>query len=375
MKLKPVASNISIRKEEKRNVVISATTSNNLFLTYINRGVPNSPFLNYLPSFRFPHQYVLFKKELFLARKYPELLQLNANEILIFNIPSRHFDSFIHGKTITIELPSSMFQNTQSYTLISTFYNTDLNVKYVHSPVPFFGSGKIAYLFSDNILLPYSGTINNGTVDLTYRASWDPTPTNFTNRPFAVSFSMLKQNDYNTDNRDWNTVVAPHLNVSVPAIYPILLQDPGTNPQGYNYDIPLGFVELEKGFIIITSRHIINQLKASIRNAISDQWVDCSSIPELANISVSFQTINVRYVNSVVCTVAPKEFPLSSNPTWDFAKNLQELQNNGNNIDDIYVTEIGLYNEFNELIAIAKLNQPIRKKYEGLLNFNLEIDT
>jgi hypothetical protein len=39
-----------------------------------------------------------------------------------------------------------------------------------------------------------------------------------------------------------------------------------------------------------------------------------------------------------------------------------------------YVTAVGIYNEFRELVAVAKIAQPIRKRETDQVNIRLRLD-
>ena len=89
---------------------------------------------------------------------------------------------------------------------------------------------------------------------------------------------------------------------------------------------------------------------------------------------VTFTDISINFKTSVICLALPSEFAFSTNPSWNLTYNLQELNAGTNGFDAIQVSEIGLYNKNDELIAIAKLDRPTEKTYTNLITFNLDID-
>lgn len=115
-------------------------------------------------------------------------------------------------------------------------------------------------------------------------------------------------------------------------------------------------------------------------------------MPELnyaPNFSLSFQNEVIIYEQNVICHVKDNEFNLSYNPTLlqnnlfsgsDF-KN-QSLNTPLPQVKDFatasyfepYVTTIGLYNEENDLLAVAKFAQPIPLSQNTDMTFVVRYD-
>jgi hypothetical protein len=231
--------------------------------------------------------------------------------------------------------------------------------------------GNIAFLFSDEIKKPYTGETNNGQFSNAGNTTWG-VGLNYTNRPAAVSYSDLANNDINTDSRPWSAV---SLSNNVPEEYPT-----NTN-QGYNYDIPLGFVALDKGFIIFTHPSIVDNIPWSLGQKEYTNELNTGTTSGTTNIyfpasasTVSYVDISINYKTTVVCLALPQEFYFSNNPSWDFLYNYNELLNQTNGFESVFVTEVGLYNRINELVAVAKISEPLEKTYTNIINFTLNID-
>jgi hypothetical protein len=80
---------------------------------------------------------------------------------------------------------------------------------------------------------------------------------------------------------------------------------------------------------------------------------------ETSNIELSFSSSYTIYETQYKCTINEDEFNFSQNPSI-------LIDNNGNPLDFVgkdyfqpYVTTIGLYNDYKELIAVAKLSKPL----------------
>lgn len=217
--------------------------------------------------------------------------------------------------------------------------------------------------------------------------TWEPDATNFLRRPSAVSYNEVKGyasnglnilNGFNTDTR-----TNSHVAVQVPQGYP-------NNQAGYNYDIPLGFAVLDKGFLVITHTGITSNFPwTSGQTYGSNAIMTSSELSAKTNIyftgttngtdkasSLVFYDINTSFKTTAVCLAMPKEFYISNNPTWNREKALTELNQQSGiiSLDSVQVTEVGLFNALGELVAIAKLSEPVEKNFINLLSFNIDID-
>ena len=71
---------------------------------------------------------------------------------------------------------------------------------------------------------------------------------------------------------------------------------------------------------------------------------------------------NTTFLNSTVyfCRLGNSEFNYSSNPTYTSGSKIR-VKTKGESTPLTYITTIGLYSEDNELLAVAKTSEPIRK--------------
>jgi len=390
-----VNNTISLRKEVASSVSLS---NSQISYTLADRTAVSVKYGNYFTAFNIPH---IGNNQIFYsggsvasaARAHPELFQLNVDKIVIIPIGVNHFNEYIDGRSITLTVPQ---WGGTSKTVISSFYSDEQRtLKKADSPLPqYFGPKNVAFLFSNDINTPYTGTSNAGAITHNL-AAWNPT-TDYRDRPSAVAYSQLETSDLNTDTRAWTVAKKA---VAVNQAYPKSLLASQDLLNGYNYDIPVGFVCLDKGFIILTHPEIINDIPWTSGSTSCVPGYDNGSLmtndgenviigsnagATSATTSIVFtsttSTLNfvdmsVRYMTSVLCIAMPKTFFISKNPTWPLQRNLIEASPNGNqNFDSIFVTQIGLYNAMEELIAVAKLDRPVEKTYDNIMTFNLEID-
>lgn len=359
---KPVTSTISTRQETSYFHTLNLS---GLSFTLCDRTDLNSLNTNYFVSFGVPYETSAFPQNSALSLSRPELQQLNVDKILIAPIPREEYNEILDGRSITITVPqfsgaTDMSAKTVVSSTYSTFQKKENNVLL---------GNNIAFLFCDAINLPYTGRTGNGALSHSSNTTWDTS--SYINRPAAVSYTDLAPLDINTDSRPWSGV---NLAVTVTQNYPT-----NTN-QGYNYDIPVGFAVLDKGFIVITHPDIVDNVPWNLGyNLYSNTLNTTSGTTNIyfnsATVSqLEYWELNINFKTSVVCLALPGEFFFTNNPTWDLAKNVTELNNNTNNFDPLYITEIGLYNRSNEMIAVAKLSEPVKKEYTNLITFNLDIN-
>ena len=385
-----VNSTTSIRKEVATWASLSGSK---LSYTLADRSNVGSKYSHYFATFSIPHERSnsIFYSGDTIAKYNPEMFQLNVDKVVVIPISENNYSEYIDGRSITLKVP----QWGDTYkTIVSSFYSDKTKTtKIADSPLQYFGTNNVAFLFSDDVNKPYTGTTENGTVNRSLVSSWNPT-TNFRNRPSAVAYQAeVKTLDYNKDQRPWSSV---KLAVPVNQAYPKSLNTYDDVTSGYNYDIPVGFVCLDKGYVVLTHPDIIDNIPWTSGSTIYEGGYGDGTGIAGENIiigsndgatsgtsrivftsttsTLTYEDISIRYMTSVVCIAMPGEFFVSKNPTWPLSRNLAEINNHTTNFDSIFVSQIGLYNVNEQLIAVAKLDRPVEKTYDGLISFNLEID-
>lgn len=324
---------------------------------------------NYFVSFNLPHNQSAFPTGHTLSLSRPELQQLNVDQIVISNIPSGQYNEIIDGRSITVNVPQkSGSTGISAKTLVSSTYSSLEK----SSDNQLLGPN-IAFLFSDDINLPYSGTIRNCTISRNDASTWNPVRPggDYVKRPYAVSYTDLRNNDINTDDRSFSGV---NLAVNVPESYP------NNTNQGYNYDVPVGFVALDKGFFVFTHPDIVNNIPwtQGFDHNHNLNTGSTSSTTEVyfssnTNSSAYYTDIDIQYKTSVICIIMPGEFYKSTNPTYNLDKAEQEEQAGTYGMDPVYISEIALHNSEGEIIAFAKLDRPFEKYYHDFITFNIDL--
>lgn len=370
---KPITSAINTRQESATFYQLSLSS---VTYTLCDRTDTSSAEANYFVSLNLPYTESAFDSGSTLALSNPELLQLNVDNIVIIPIPREYYSELIDGRSITFTVPQlSGLTAISAKTVVSSTYSEPLQ-KRQNDPV--LGSN-LCFLFCDEINLPYTGTAGaNASYDYSTRTTWDVTP--YTNRPAAVQYS-----DISVDSQNWFSDGRPDTSINfaypVPGSYPLSYNNNNwNNSNGYLYDIPVGFVALDKGIIVLTHPSIVNNIPwsqgyelytnaANVGAGTTDIYFNDAN-----KSSVDYYDTNISYRNSYVCLALPAEFYFTNNPSWNLQNNVNELVNGTNNFDPTYVTQVGLYNLNGEMIAVAKLSEPVEKNYTNLITFNLDIN-
>ena len=97
-----------------------------------------------------------------------------------------------------------------------------------------------------------------------------------------------------------------------------------------------------------------------------------------STVAMTFQ--NETAINStlVFCRAEPDEFNFSSNPTYTDASNgrlrVIDTGQEGKQLPFSMITTVGLYNEADSLLAVAKMSRPIEKNEEKDITFRVRLD-
>lgn len=121
-----------------------------------------------------------------------------------------------------------------------------------------------------------------------------------------------------------------------------------TNPNiGTVTDKPVGVAYLDKGFLVITEPAIVNSYNSTYSGT--------------TGTTITFDTIRNKVSQSITCLANRGEFGVSNNPTWSAG-------------DTPRITEVGMFDSNNTLIAIGKLNIPYEKSTDDFVAFNVTIE-
>lgn len=91
-------------------------------------------------------------------------------------------------------------------------------------------------------------------------------------------------------------------------------------------------------------------------------------------INISFQSEYTINEQNIICNISENDFNFSYNPTLIKSGSDQDIENFVTSSFYPYITTVGLYNDNNELLAVAKLPKPIIKPDFTELNFLIKFD-
>ena len=290
----------------------------------------------------------------------------------VMEIPNKKYGEIIDGKTIHIQLSGDEIydiygtynkKNLTTTNLDNVLSEIDLSVKDIGSPVTL-NNGD----YESNIVLLFA-TGNTGT-------DW------------AKGYSDIKNGDkvFNPTNQIKETY-------------------------DYYADRCVGYAVLDKGFIVITDKTIveglfINKFGGNINgpditfptgstagSCITYENTDFIVTKDTNNIEwnntqfhitgttnyIEYFSYNTEKSLNIVCLASCDEFYKSTNDT---AKELLNLEENADvadfktddlNLHPIMISQIGIHDSDGNLLAICKPNQPIKKYWHDILSFNIKI--
>jgi hypothetical protein len=114
--------------------------------------------------------------------------------------------------------------------------------------------------------------------------------------------------------------------------------------RGLSADTVVGIAYLDKGILVITHPSIVADYNSVLAN----------------NASITINSVSTNVFQSISCVAARGEFAASTNTTFTFS-------------DIPRISEVGLFDGFGNLIAIAKPDRHITKKINEFLALNIKI--
>jgi len=140
----------------------------------------------------------------------------------------------------------------------------------------------------------------------------------------------------------------------------------------------VGLIYYQAGVIVLTASTDLFSGSSTVWS--SDEWVATASISGAADnireawVDNDFQ--NTTELNSTIyfCRASNNEFNYSSNQTYLSQSQIIVKNNIVNKPPSSYVTSIGLYSPNNELLAVAKLSEPLKKDPATELIFRVRLD-
>lgn len=303
----------------------------------------------------------------------------NSKRMVIMTIPETECGSYIEGNTLTVNVPTGNTLNG---------YVTFYGASYAGFPDTVTGyelsapKDESVYGGASIFLFPNTRGTGAGVAEAgTYTT--DIPFTGNVNGSAQPNAGLSLWTDANVDSESF----FPHLRAT----------SWGRNPDNA-YDIPYGIAFLEKGIFVIFDMYGRDDVIAG-SGSIIDQavWVYGSAnyTPQtytggtlesntnsdnrnniifsgsygLTNAKVSFRTVTSSYKMIYFCHAGQGEFNSTTNPTYNHKK----AYFRPDDADSLWITEVGLYDDFENLLAYAKLSEPVEKSKLDTLTFKVEL--
>lgn len=140
----------------------------------------------------------------------------------------------------------------------------------------------------------------------------------------------------------------------------------------------VGIVYYQAGIMVLTAS-VLGGGSAFSGSSTVEQTLVSSSIQTMCD-SVRRRTDDIDFNNTVelnstiyFCRINHNEFNYSSNPTYLSASQIR-VKEESLSAPVSYITTVGLYSSTNELLAVAKLSEPIKKTPQNELTLRVRLD-
>lgn len=148
-------------------------------------------------------------------------------------------------------------------------------------------------------------------------------------------------------------------------------------------DQKCGLVFYQAGVCVLTASIFGSQLSSSAEMNSATEDIDAiltGSNIEAAADSLRHRIYNLQFNNTVelnssvyFCRINHNEFNYSTNPTYLSGSRIR-VKTQASDLPLAYITTIGLYNDNNELLATAKLSEPLKKSSDTEFTIRVRLD-
>lgn len=174
------------------------------------------------------------------------------------------------------------------------------------------------------------------------------------NSVVLTDYSQDPPVEYRDDGRGALTTKTHVWSVAQPLAQPLTMEMTGSEVQAGN-------VFYAEGLIVLRGQYV-NYMGTGL-----------SSASDGTKLKLEFDGETITQCKTFMCRVRPGDANASNNPTYYTLDSLgRKVPRSGENTT--YITSIGIYNEFRQLVGVAKLAQPIRKRERDQLDIRLRLD-
>ena len=137
-----------------------------------------------------------------------------------------------------------------------------------------------------------------------------------------------------------------------------------------------GLVFPDLGTIIINPYALSQSIAVSPSRSYNADGLNTSKLYNAINLGASFQLNSQETITSdyVFIRARNAEFNYSENPSFISGSNGEVIYDEFINQPQVYITTVGMYNDNNDLLAVAKMSRPLLKDFtkEALIRVKLD---
>lgn len=177
----------------------------------------------------------------------------------------------------------------------------------------------------------------------------------------------------------------------------ILRSGSSTDPDGVNLGNAVGLVYYQAGVAVLDMSATIGyamtdassnpdafEFVRSTNTSPADLTytgsIESGTMDEISD-ALRHRIYNIQFDNTTelqstiyFCRANNREFNYSSNPTYVSGSEIIIKEGDANTNPASYITTVGLYSDANELLAVAKLSEPLKKTPDNELTFRVRLD-
>lgn len=172
--------------------------------------------------------------------------------------------------------------------------------------------------------------------------------------------------------------------------YGLLFSSSGVSEGAFNTDgnPPIGHIYYQAGIAVLTSSFFSGAFGdpsgpaaglTPLKQTVANQFTG-STITNIAN-GFRFTIDNIEFnntteLNSTIyfCRAHTQDYNYSANPTYLNASKIRVKNDNPKQQPVSYITTVGLYSPDNELLAVAKLSEPLKKSPSNEITLRVRLD-
>jgi len=274
---------------------------------------------------------------------------LTPTENLVYETTIR-FDSGVSSIVLPSGLTTGQFYRIDLTITSRRFTSLDLDNYYATSPL---NSGNTTGDIKINTLSKYEGLTNINRIILKRNSS------------VITEDIYIKLYTYTQNTANWSRYTTSN---KFPSTAQSISGKRYATFNGTTKDKPVGIIYLDKGLAVITDSTLINNFNYSAgsystgyngipsgQSYTSDTKFSKIYFSSSTNSQATYNSITTEYSQQIVCLALPGEFNGTTNPT--FVDSYDESTTK----KPVFITKIGMYNKFGELIAISVLSEPYQK--------------